>query len=148
MDKYAAFALPSTTGFSSITNNNGEFQNRGVELEVSGRIIRTDDFSWNMSGNITYNKNKVVSLPNNGLERNRQGGMQIYTGNGDERIFVGGYQEGQEPGLLVGYKFEGLYRSESDIPGDLVVQTGNWFGQYQYGPLHGIGSLMHRKQMQ
>lgn len=134
MDKYAAFALPSTTGFSSITNNNGEFQNQGLELELSGRIIRTEDFSWNMKGNITYNKNKIVSLPNNGLERNRQGGMQIYTGNGNERIFVGGYQEGQEPGLLVGYKFEGLYRTESDIPGDLVVQTGNWFGQYQYGP--------------
>lgn len=134
MDKYAAFALPSTTGFSSITNNNGEFRNRGVEMELSGRILRTEDFSWNMSGNITYNKNMIVSLPDNGLERNRQNGMQIYTGNGNETVFVGGYQEGQEPGLLVGYKFDGIYNSVDEIPGNLVVQTGNWFGQYQYGP--------------
>ncbi|HBT86217.1 MAG TPA: SusC/RagA family protein, partial [Porphyromonadaceae bacterium] len=134
MDKYAAFALPSTTGFSSITNNNGEFQNKGVELELSGRILKTEDFNWNMSGNITYNKNIIVSLPDNGLERNRQGGSQIYTGNGTETIFVGGYQEGQEPGLLVGYKFDGIYKSVDEIPANLVVQTGNDQGKYQYGP--------------
>ena len=134
MDKYAAFALPSTTGFSSITNNNGEFRNRGVEMELSGRILKTKDFSWNMSGNITYNKNIIVSLPDNGLEKNRQGGVQIYTGNGDETIFVGGYQEGQEPGLMVAYKFDGIYKSVDEIPGDLVVKTGNAQGKYQYGP--------------
>ncbi len=134
MDKYASFALPSTTGFSSITNNNGEFQNQGLELELSGRILKTEDFSWNIKGNITYNKNKIVSLPDNGLERNRQGGSQIYTGNGNETIFVGGYQEGQEPGLLVGYKFEGIYKSVDEIPGNLVVKTGNDQGKYQYGP--------------
>ena len=134
MDKYVSFALPSTTGFSSITNNNGEFRNKGFEFELSGRVIRTEDFSWNMSGNVTYNKNIIVSLPDNGLERNRQGGSQIYTGNGDETIFVGGYQEGQEPGLLVGYKFDGIYKSVDEIPGNLVVQTGNDQGKYQYGP--------------
>lgn len=144
MDKYAAFALPTTTGFSSITNNNGEFRNRGVELELSGRIIRTEDFSWEMKGNITYNKNRIISLPDNGLERNRQGGIEIYTGRKvtnletgveeDEKIFVGGYQEGQEPGLLVGYQFNGLYKSVDEIPGDLVVKTGNDQGKYQYGP--------------
>lgn len=144
MDKYAAFALPSTTGFSSITNNNGEFRNRGVELELSGRIIRTEDFSWEMKGNIAYNKNKIISLPDNGLERNRQGGTEIYTGKKvinpqtgleeDERIFVGGYQEGQEPGLLVGYKFNGIYKNVDEIPGNLVVKTGNDQGKYQYGP--------------
>lgn len=134
MDKYASFALPSTTGFSSITNNNGEFRNQGVELELSGKIIQTKDFSWNMSGNISYNKNTVVSLPENGLERNRQGGTEIYTGNGDETKFVGGYQEGQEPGIMVGYKFNGVYKSVDEIPGNLVVKTGNDQGKYQYGP--------------
>lgn len=144
MDKYAAFALPSTTGFSSITNNNGEFRNRGVELELSAKLLKTTDFSWDMSANVTYNKNMIVSLPDNGLERNRQGGIEIYTGKKitnpetglqeDEKIFVGGYQEGQEPGLLVGYKFNGLYKSVDEIPGNLVVKTGNDQGKYQYGP--------------
>lgn len=134
MDKYASFALPSTTGFSSITNNNGEFRNQGVELELSGKILRKKSFSWDMSGNISYNKNTIVSLPDNGLERNRQNGMEIYTGKGDEKIFVGGYQEGQEPGIIVGYKYEGIYKSVSEIPGDLIVKTGNDQGKYLYGP--------------
>lgn len=134
MDKYASFALPSTTGFSSITNNNGEFKNQGVELEISGKILEKKDFNWSISGNISYNRNIVVSLPNNGLERNRQGGTEIYTGNGDETKFVGGYQEGQEPGLMVGYKFEGIYKSADEIPGNLIVKTGNDQGKYQYGP--------------
>lgn len=134
MDKYAALSLPSTTGFSSITNNNGEFRNHGMELELSGTIIKNKNFSWNMSGNIAYNKNTIVSLPDNGLEKNRQGGMQVYTGNGNDLKWVGGYQEGQEPGTLVTYVSQGVYKSKDDIPVNLVVKTGNFGGKYQYGP--------------
>lgn len=142
-DKYANFSLPSTTGFSSIKNNNGEFRNRGLEIELSGKIINTKDWKWSMSGNISYNKNKVISLPDNGLERNRQGGQQIYTGekitkeNGEieyVKRWVGGTQVGMEPGTMVVYKSEGVYRSWDEIPGDLVVTSGNYYGKKLYGP--------------
>lgn len=142
-DKYADFSLPSTTGFSSIKNNNGEFRNRGLEIELSGKIINTKDWKWSMSGNIAYNKNKVISLPENGLERNRQGGQQIYTGekitkeNGEieyVKRWVGGTQVGMEPGTMVVYKSEGVYRNWDEIPGDLVVTSGNYFGKKLYGP--------------
>lgn len=53
-------------------NNNGEFQNRGFEFEVRANIIDRRDFRWDISINISYNKNKIVSLPDNGLERNRK----------------------------------------------------------------------------
>ena len=39
-DKYADFSLPSTTGFSSIKNNNGKFRNSGIEIELSGKILK------------------------------------------------------------------------------------------------------------
>lgn len=142
-DKYADFSLPSTTGFSSIKNNNGEFRNRGLEIELSGKIIDTKDWKWSMSGNISYNKNKVISLPDNGLERNRQGGQQIYTGekitkeNGEieyVKRWVGGTQVGMEPGTMVVYQSEGVYRSWDEIPGDLVITSGNYFGKKLYGP--------------
>lgn len=142
-DKYADFSLPSTTGFSSIKNNNGEFRNRGLEIELSGKIINTKDWSLNVSGNISYNKNKVISLPKNGIERNRQGGQQIYTGekfvNEEGEIeyvkrWVGGTQVGMEPGVMVVYKSEGIYRSWDEIPGDLVITSGNYFGKKMYGP--------------
>ena len=138
-DKYANLSLPSTTGFSSIKNNNGKFANRGIEFELSGKIIQTKDFTWDMKANIAFNKNKVISLPDNGLLNNRQGGQEIYTGrqNADgtyETVYVGGYQEGQTPGLLVGYVAEGIYKSVDDIPANLVVSSGNVQGKSQYGP--------------
>lgn len=114
-DKYASLLLPSTTGFSSVTNNNGEFRNQGLELELSGKILQIKDFTWEMRGNITYNKNKIVSLPNNGNERNRQNGQQIYTGKGDEKVYVGGYQEGMEPGVMVGYIAQGIFQNDAEI---------------------------------
>lgn len=138
-DKYASFSLPITSGFSSITNNNGEFRNRGLEIELSANIMQTKDFRWDAKLNLAFNKNKIEKLPDNGIERNRQGGQEIYTGrqNADgtyETVFVGGYQEGYEPGVLVGYVAEGMYKSKSEIPGNLVVTSGNAQGKYMYGP--------------
>ncbi|MGL4411818.1 MAG: SusC/RagA family TonB-linked outer membrane protein [Bacteroidales bacterium] len=138
-DKYANLSLPSTTGFSSIRTNNGKLSNRGMEIELSGKIIQGKDWTWEMSGNISYNKNKVVELPYNGLVRNHQGATQIYSGKilpdgTSEKIWVGGNQEGREPGVLIGYGAKGIYRSWDQIPGNLVVTTGNSQGKKMYGP--------------
>lgn len=133
-DKYAALSLPSTTGYSSITSNNGSFRNRGIEFEFSAKIINTNDMYFDIKGNISYNKNIIVSLPDNGLENNRQGGVEIYTGNGDETKWVGGYQEGQEPGVIVGYVAEKIFRKDSDFPTNYVVHSGQITGKYQYTP--------------
>lgn len=57
-DKYATLSFPTSIGFSGITNNNGDFQNRGLEIEVSGTILETKDIKWTAQGNISYNKNK------------------------------------------------------------------------------------------
>lgn len=138
-DKYANLSLPTTTGFSSITSNNGQFRNRGLEVELSGKIIQHKDWSWEASGNISYNMNKVITLPDNGLERNRQSAVQIYTGKKnadgtDELIWVAGLQEGYEPDRLVLYEAVGIYKSYDEIPGNLIVHTGNAGGKKQYGP--------------
>ena len=88
-----------------------------------------------MTVNSVYNKNIVVLLHDNGLERNMQSASQIYKGYGSyEKFWVGGYQEGYEPGVLVVYKADGIYKSWEEIPGNLVVKTGNVQGKSQYGP--------------
>lgn len=69
MDKYADLSLPTTTGFSSVKNNNGDFRNSGVEMELSGTILKIKDWTWKMGGNISYNKNKVVTLPGQGTAK-------------------------------------------------------------------------------
>ena len=130
-DKYAALSFPTSTGFSSVTNNNGEFRNQGIEIELSGKIIDSKDWTWSASGKIAFNKNKIVSLPDNGMERNRINAFQVYTGNGDEKKWVGGQQEGQEPGILYLYQADGIYRSYDEIPANLVRKYGS---RTYYGP--------------
>lgn len=115
-NKYASLSLPPTTGFSSVTNNNGKFRNRGIEIDINANLMKKKDFTWTLGGNIAYNKNTVVQLPFNDLKNNRQGGTEIYTGNGNETHFVGGLQEGQTPyNVLVGYGVNKMIRTEKDL---------------------------------
>ena len=115
-DKYASLTFPSTTGWSGVTNNNGEFRNRGIEIDVNANLLNSKDFTWTLSGNISYNKNTVLKLPYNGVENNRQGGTQIYTGNGNEKYYVGGLQEGQTPyNVMVGFLTDKMVRSTADL---------------------------------
>ncbi len=47
-------------GYSTYTINNGEMYNRGVEISLSGEILRAKDFSWRANMTYAYNKNKVT----------------------------------------------------------------------------------------
>lgn len=51
-----------TNGFSSISNNVGELQNRGIEFEITSVNINTGDFRWSTSFNFSKIDNQVVSL--------------------------------------------------------------------------------------
>ncbi len=133
MDKYASKNLPQTTGFSSITDNNGSYQNQGVEIELNTTLLRTRDFQWSLGANITYNGNKIVKLPENGLVNNRIGGTEVYTGNGTETHYIGGYQEGQNPYQRVGFKVAKMIRTQADLDalGD-YIDGATSYGQWVY----------------
>ncbi|MDE6176072.1 MAG: TonB-dependent receptor, partial [Paramuribaculum sp.] len=124
MDKYANYKLPASTGFSSVVNNNGKFRNQGVEIDFNGTIINTKDFRWTLGANITYNKNIVVELPDNEYANNAQSATYVYSGNGSEKILIGGLQEGQEPNHLIGYKKAYMVRSEADLPKGYIDISG------------------------
>lgn len=49
-------------GINSITQNIGETQNNGIEFSLNSRLIELSDFQWTLSGNLAYEKNKIVSL--------------------------------------------------------------------------------------
>lgn len=122
-NKYASIPLPASSGVSSITSNNGKLQNQGLEMDFGFKLLNTKDWKWDLNVNAAYNINKILELPNNGLENNRQNAFQVYSGNGDELIWVGGYQEGQRPGDIYAYKAEGIYKSYDEIPGNLIDQS-------------------------
>ena len=124
-DKFASITLPSHSGISSYTSNNGSLRNRGIEIEANLRLVDSKDWKWNLNFNAAYNINKIVSLPDNGLENNRQGAYQVYGPDGN-LIWVGGYQEGQRPGDVYAFQYEGIYKSNDEIPANLIDKsTGN-----------------------
>ena len=61
-DKYADIPLPSSSGINSFRTNNGEIQNRGLEVEFSFKVLNRRDMQWNISVNAAYNKNKILKL--------------------------------------------------------------------------------------
>lgn len=128
-DKFATLSLPISSGISGIRTNNGEYRNRGIEIELAAKPIQTKDWNWNISANISYNKNTVVKLPENRLELNRQGAYQVWSGkNIADLMWVGGYQEGQEPGQLYVFQAEGIYKNESEIPNNMIVNPHSFQG--------------------
>lgn len=54
--------VPKSLGYSILTQNFGEMENRGFELGINATIISKDDFSWTSSFNISRNNNLVKTL--------------------------------------------------------------------------------------
>ena len=54
--------LPKESGFSTMRTNVGEVSNRGFEFTIAGDLIRTKDFRWNASFNISRNWNTIEKL--------------------------------------------------------------------------------------
>lgn len=53
--------LPSSTGFTRTIQNVGSVQNKGFELGVTAKVL-TGEFNWDLSSNISFNRNKVTKL--------------------------------------------------------------------------------------
>lgn len=61
-DVILPLSVPAETGFTVKNSNAAVLKNRGLELELSGDVLRLGDFKWNISTNFSTNKNTVVSL--------------------------------------------------------------------------------------
>lgn len=62
-DMLFSFPLPPTFGYTSYYANIGDMRNRGVELELNGTVVKTNDITWDIRLNMTNYKNKVTYLP-------------------------------------------------------------------------------------
>ena len=50
------------SGYSSRTMNAGLVRNKGIEILLGGTPVRTKDWEWNITGNISKNINELVEL--------------------------------------------------------------------------------------
>jgi len=54
--------VPRTSGYATIRKNVGSMENKGFEFGLNTVNIESSKFSWNTSFNISFNRNKVLSL--------------------------------------------------------------------------------------
>lgn len=86
--------LPKETGYSNVTVNLGNIQNRGFEFVVSGMPVVTKDFKWTVNANVSFERNKILKLAD---------GIPFVTGN---RWYI---EEGGKIGNFYGYTSLGVY---------------------------------------
>jgi len=103
--------LPLSSGFSSITENIGSVENKGLELTLSTNNL-VGAFTWNTQLNLSANRNKVLKLYNHQPIDN--------IGRGNNRV-----QEGEPIGIFYSYNWLGVDPST----GDVVYEDVNHDGQ-------------------
>lgn len=56
-------SVPESAGSRGYYGNLGDIRNMGVELALTGSIIRTRDIDWSVSANLSHNQAKILTLP-------------------------------------------------------------------------------------
>lgn len=87
-----------TSGYNSVLLNSGVIQNKGFEFLVSGTPVKTSNFSWTESFNITYNNNKVLALS-----------------SGSSSYPVGYSRAGEDEGIGIAYMSQEIGKSAYQI---------------------------------
>lgn len=91
------------TGHDSFINNIGKIQNQGVEF-IATTNFDIGEVNWVMSGNISTNRNKLISL----------GGEEQFINNGErEDQYIS--RVGEEAIQFYGYRSIGIWQSQAEI---------------------------------
>ncbi|MEO0333167.1 MAG: SusC/RagA family TonB-linked outer membrane protein, partial [Bacteroidota bacterium] len=122
------FPLPNATGFDNIFLNAAEVQNRGVELSL-GYDNQVGDFTYGISGNISFIDNEVISLTD-GLEAIERNSNNQFTAR--NRI-----EPGSSLFAFYGYQVEGIYQSQEDIDNGPTPLNGTAPGDFRFADVSG-----------
>jgi len=99
--------VPIIVGFPAPFKNGGSVENKGIELAISYKDKIGKDFGFNVSFNISHNKNKVTAINNNA--KSIAGAAYISMGN-ITRMAVG------EPiGYFWGFRTGGVFQSQAEV---------------------------------
>lgn len=124
--------VPSPTAVSTQLANVGSVQNKGVEIDITGRIIDKHNFTWESNFNISFNRNKVLSLSNAQYKGNN---IQIAPLQGT--VSLGKYAQlivpGQPLGTFWGPRFTGIKDSKETFASMPDTIIGNAQPKYIFG---------------
>jgi TonB-linked SusC/RagA family outer membrane protein len=144
--------LPSSSGYGTVQTNNGSLGNKGVELDLNANVLsERSPFQWSVNLNAAKVSTKVLELPFNGVEGNRQGGVEVWDPASESYVFRPGfsagapfnnpssYMEGYRIGDMYAYQHLGVYATDEEAlnaPLDLSVpldQVAPANGRRKYG---------------
>ena len=121
-DVILAVSQPYTTGYSAQYQNAASLTNKGIELQLSGDVLKTSDFSFNLAANFSHNKNNVTDLA--GVQSVFLNG---FGGNSVNSVAIQGHQMG----TLYGSRFQ----RTTDGSGKLALDPQ---GFAQLDPTNGV----------
>lgn len=98
--------ISRVTGFGSTLKNVGEMNNRGIELELGGDIIRNEDFRWSASVNGSFIKSKITRLYSPEGEDAQDIIWWDPTGGDGRAQYI--YREGESVLSFYGYEWAGV----------------------------------------
>ncbi len=93
--------LSPSSGYDNTIKNIGKIKNEGFELQIDASPIQTKDLKWDVSGNISFNKNKVVELSKH---QDIEGEWYSLSWMGD---YINLIREGEPFGIFYGYRENG-----------------------------------------
>ncbi len=157
--------LPTSSGQTSQWQNIGTMYNQGIEVQLSGDIVRNRNFNWNMNVNLSHLKNEITKLPQEEIisgTKKYMVGHSIYDfwlyewagvdpQTGDSMYYVGGYDEdgnytGEGRTTTNDYTKADKYYVGTAIP-DLYGSVQNTFNIYNFElsilTTFGIGGLKY-----
>jgi hypothetical protein len=119
-DLLIAQPLPGFSGYTSQYRNIGSTSNKGLELQLSGTIIQTENFTWSASANASFNRNKITDLGGLSEIPSIQSGWAGSALSGPDYVA----RVGQPVGLMYGYVTDGYYKEADFKSYNYATRTG------------------------
>jgi TonB-linked SusC/RagA family outer membrane protein len=121
--------IPAFIGYTTQTQNIGSTSNRGLELQLTGAIVRNAAFTWTATANASFNRGRIESL-GDGLDEL----PAVNSGwAGTTATLIPDYvvRVGQPVGQMFGYETDGWY-TEKDFTG-YNAAAGTWTPRMENG---------------
>lgn len=127
--------------------NYGSIENKGLEITLDAHLVQLKNFSWDSNFQISFNKNKLLSLSDT------ENATLVGYGQWGDVVCVS--EIGKPLYNFYGYKVEGVYKDLDDIqnsakpakyPSDGVFSRGNtvWVGDIKYKDVDENGIIDER----
>ncbi|MFO7825896.1 MAG: SusC/RagA family TonB-linked outer membrane protein [Cyclobacterium sp.] len=102
-DQIIPVPISDATGYSSYITNAGEIENSGFEFILGGTPVQNQDFSWNISANLSINNNEIKSI-REGIDEIVVGSQFGYVGSTVTMKLI----EGEAYGNIFGSSYQRL----------------------------------------